>query len=75
MWDFLKRRFNEGSTYAGLGVAIAGIGQAFKVDEAPAVAETVSSVGQAIASGQVDPISGSLMGLAGLAAVLWKDKD
>jgi hypothetical protein len=75
MWRYLKKRLNEGSTYAGLGIAIAGLGQAFKVNEAPAIADTVSNVGQAIAAGQVEPVAGVIMGIAGLAAALWKDKN
>lgn len=72
MWDFLKKRFSEPSTFVGLGMATLGIGQVAKISEAPAIADAITGTGQAIAAG-MDPITAAVVGLAGLVAAFMKD--
>lgn len=48
--QYLGDRAREPSTYAGLAAAVAGLGVAFDVREAPVVAEGVAQVGQAVAT-------------------------
>jgi len=73
MFDFLKKRFSEPSTFAGLAMAILGAGQVAKIDEAPAVADAISGAGQAIASG-MDPMTAGIITLAGLASIFMGEK-
>ena len=47
--EYLKQRISERSTWLGLGLAIGGIGQVAKIDEAPAVAQVVTDHGPALA--------------------------
>lgn len=68
----LKVRLGEPSTYAGLGLAIMGFGQVFKIEEAPAIAQTVEAVGQAVGGG--DLVGGLVLGLTGLAAAFLGEK-
>lgn len=70
---WLKKRFAEPSTFLGLGAAIFGLGQAFKVDEAAGVAEAVGSVGQAMAGG-ADPWTAGALGIAGVLAAFMREK-
>lgn len=69
--DWLKKRLSEGSTYAGLGLAVAGIGQLAKVNEAPAIAEAITTAGPAAAAG--DWVSAAMI-IAGSLAMLLKEK-
>lgn len=68
MFDFLKKRLSEPSTFAGLAAMILGAGELGKIREAPAVADAITGAGQAIASG-MDPITAGIITLGGLAAV------
>ena len=69
--DWFTKRLTEPSSYAGLGLAIAGLGQMFGVREAPQIAEAVGQVGQVLA---VSPTwAGLAMGIAGAIAMFLKD--
>ena len=70
--DFLKKRFSEGSSYAGLAAVAYGLGEFFKVNEAPAVVEAISEAGAAAAGGGW--LAG-LIALAGGIAIAVKDKE
>lgn len=72
MNKFLKR-LREPSTYAGLAALVIGAGEIGKIREAPEVAETVSGVGQAIASG-MDPITAGIVGIGGLLSMFLGEK-
>ena len=50
-----------------------GAGEIGKIREAPEVAETVSGVGQAIASG-MDPITAGIVGIGGLLSMFLGEK-
>ncbi|WP_375595847.1 hypothetical protein ABWI00_06010 [Algihabitans albus] len=70
MFNWFKDRLKEPTTYAGLGMAIYGVGQAFDIREAPAVAEAVGQ-GGAIVGGGGDLITAGVVTLGGvLAAIL-----
>lgn len=71
--NWLWKRLREPTTWLGLGAAQLGIGQALKIDEAPAIADALTGVGQAVAGG-VDPISAGILGIAGIVAALMKEK-
>jgi len=49
--NWFQKRMGEASTYGGLGMLIAGLGQLAKINEAPAVVDAVSQVGHAVAAG------------------------
>jgi len=67
--NWLKKRFKEPSTWAGLPMIIYGLGEVGKVKEAPALAETVGTAGQYIVSGDTfGGLAALVMGAA--AAVL-----
>lgn len=51
MKDWLKKRLEEPSSYAGLALMTMGIGDILKVKEAPAIADAVQSAGQAVTGG------------------------
>lgn len=51
MWKTFFNRLLEPSTWLGLGGAVAVAGEAWKVPEAPAIADALGQTGQAIASG------------------------
>lgn len=51
MFDWLLDRVKEPSTYAGLGVAVGGVGAAFDISEAPAVADALAGAAQGAAAG------------------------
>ena len=74
MQAWFKKRSNEASTWGGMGMAVLALGQAFKFDEAPAVAEAVGTVGSAVMGG-VPWWQAALLGVGGLAMVLKSDGD
>lgn len=72
MWKWLKKRLSEGSTYAGLAVSTIGIGQVFKIDEAPQIAGAIAGAGEQLMTGNT---VGGLVALGlGIAAAFVKDK-
>lgn len=72
MWDKIKDRFREPSTYAGLAAATVGIGQVAKINEAPQVAELIGQAGQAAVAG--DYMTAGAVGLLGLLSIFMKEK-
>lgn len=66
-----KSRLREPSTYAGLGAILLGLGQIFDINEAPAVAETVTSMAPALITGNW--LSALVIAL-GSAAVFMREK-
>lgn len=51
MINWLKDRFKEDGTYAGLSAVTMGLGLLFKVDEAEAIAQGIGAAGDAFTSG------------------------
>ena len=49
--NWFSRRGREASTYGGLGMIVAGIGQMFDIGEATGAAEAVNLAGQAMTGG------------------------
>jgi len=68
---FLKR-LREPSTMIGLGVAVGGIGQVAKIEEAPAIAETLVQSAPAFAGG--DYVTGIGLLLGGVFGAFMKEK-
>ncbi len=51
MIDWLKKRFQEPSTYMGLSLVISGAGVLGRIDEADAVAGALAQAGNDLAAG------------------------
>jgi hypothetical protein len=66
-------RLKEPSTYAGLAALTIGLGQIFDINEAPAVAETITSITPSIIAG--DWIGALMVAFGGLAVYLKERKD
>jgi len=49
--NWLRKRSSEASSYGGLAMTVFGLGQLFKINEAPAIAEAIGTVGTSILSG------------------------
>lgn len=50
MFNWIKGRFAEPSSYGGLAALVYGAGELFKVDEAPAVVAAIGQAGEAAAT-------------------------
>jgi purine-cytosine permease-like protein len=72
MWDKIKQRFREPSTYAGLAALTVGVGQVAKINEAPQVADVIGQAGQAAVAG--DWVGAGTMGLLGLLSIFMREK-
>lgn len=72
MWDKIKQRLAEPSTYAGLALATVGVGQVAKINEAPQVAELIGQAGQAAVNGDYVTAGGAL--LFGVLSIFMKEK-
>ncbi|PKQ07301.1 MAG: hypothetical protein CVT72_03730 [Alphaproteobacteria bacterium HGW-Alphaproteobacteria-11] len=70
--NWLKDRAKEPTTYVGLSAAIYGLGTLAKVNEAPAVADAVSTAAPALAAG--DWATGLLLLIGGALAAVMKEK-
>ena len=72
--NWFSRRGKEASTWGGLSLAAVALGQSFKINEAPAVADTVGMVGQAVMGG-APWWQAVLMGAGGLLMAFKSDGD
>jgi hypothetical protein len=72
MWQKIKDRLREPSTYAGLAGVITSVGVLGKINEAPAIADTVANAGHAIAQGDYATAIGA--GLFGLLSIFMREK-
>ena len=72
MWDKIKDRLSEPSTWGGLAAATVGVGQVAKINEAPQVAELIGQAGQAAVTG--DYVTAVGMGLFGLLSIFMREK-
>lgn len=71
--EWLLKRLTEPSTWVGLGAVVGAAGSHFDINEAPAVAETLSATGQAAASGAPWYMWAPLA-IGGLVGVFLKEK-
>ena len=71
--NWFSKRGKEASTWGGLGMILYGLGEVFKISEAPAVAEAVAQGGQAMASGT--PWEALIPIGAGAIMTIMKDKN
>lgn len=72
MFNWLKKRLNEPTTYIGLGTLVAGAGQVAKINEAPEIASAIVQSGQGFATG--DYVSGVGILLAGVFGAFMREK-
>lgn len=71
--DWLLKRLSEPSTWGGLALAVSGVGQLGKINEAPAVVDALGQGAQAVAHG-TDPVTAGVMVLGGLLAAFMREK-
>ena len=71
--QWLIARLREPSTYLGLGTTVAAAGAAFKINEAPQIADTMNGVGQAVAAGVPWYVWGPFM-LGGILGAVIREK-
>lgn len=72
MWNYIRDRVTEPSTYAGLAGVAYGIGQIFDFDEAGQAGDVLGGAAQAAASG--DPVVTIGAILAGVLAMFMGEK-
>lgn len=70
--DWLTKRAAEPSTYGGLAALTFGVGQIFKINEAPQIAETIGQAAPSLSSG--DYATGGAMILFGILGAFMKEK-
>ena len=70
--NYIAKRFTEGSTYAGLGAVLFGLGEMFKINEAAELAQAAGQAGQVVAQG--GGWLGGLVALAGGVAMALQDR-
>ena len=70
--DWLRDRSKEPTTYTGIGLAVAGLGQVFDWDEAPVAAQVVTDPAPALTTG--DYVSAAAIVLSGLMGALMREK-
>jgi len=71
--DWLLKRLKEPTTWLGLAAVAQGAGQLGQINEAPAVVDTLTNVGGAVASG-ADPISIGVLLIGGILGAFMKEK-
>lgn len=74
LWDKVKQRASEPSTWAGIALATQGAAQVFKLDHGQQVADAVAQTGQAVAAGGGDWKIGAMTLLFGLISVFQREK-
>lgn len=73
MWDKIRKRAAEKSTYYGLASAVAGLSLVVDFDEGAQIATTIQTAGDAIAGG--NGLAGALVAIgAGLLGIFTADK-
>ena len=72
--DYLRKRANEASTWGGIAVALAGLGEAFKIGESELLSTAVGEVGKAVATG-MPWWMGAIMAAGGVLMTLKSDGD
>ena len=71
--NWLLQRLGEASTWAGLAGLTSSVGQLVDFHQAAPIADTITHVGQAVATG-TNPILAGVIGLASLAAMFIPEK-
>lgn len=72
MLKWLNKRRKEPTSYIGLAAVIMGLGDLFKVDTAPIMADTVQQVAEPMMAG--DTATAASIVLGGLLGVVLKEK-
>lgn len=70
--NWLLQRLKEPTTYLGLSASIYGVGMLGKIDEAPALADAVSTAAPALAAG--DYVTGIALIVGGALGAFLKEK-
>lgn len=70
--DKIKERLREPTTYLGISALIMGIGQLFKINEAPEIAQAVQGAAEPLAGG--DYVTGGGLLISGILAVFMREK-
>lgn len=68
----MKDRLKEPTTFIGLGAIIYGLGEIFKINEAPAISEAITQAAEPLASGDYTSAIGLLLG--GVMGVFMSEK-
>lgn len=71
--DWFLKRLREPTTYMGLGAAVAGVSQALKIEEGPAVADALAGAGQAMASGH-DAVTVIALTFGGVLSAILRER-
>ncbi len=72
--NWFSKRATEASTWGGLGMLVYGLGDIFKIREAPAAADAVASAGNVVASGGAW-WQAAIVAVAGAAMAVKSDGD
>lgn len=70
--EWLQKRAKEPSTYGGLAALTFGLGQIFKINEAPQIADAIGQAAPAFSTG--DYATGGAVVLFGALAAFMKEK-
>tara|TARA_R110002110_G_scaffold1531_9_gene6844 strand:- start:1844 stop:2071 length:228 start_codon:yes stop_codon:yes gene_type:complete len=72
MMKWLLARLREPTTYSGLALVVAGVGNLAKINEAPAIAQAIEHAGAPLSSG--DWTTGTMLILGGVLAATLREK-
>jgi len=67
-----KDRFKEPTTMLGLGAIIYGLGEIFKINEAPMIADSITQAAEPIANGDYN--GGIALLLSGILGMFMREK-
>lgn len=73
MMHKIMERLREPSSYAGLGLLTLGLGELFKVNEAPAIADAINAAGQAVAT-TGDPLTAAVALAGGILSLIMGER-
>ncbi|WP_299394652.1 hypothetical protein [Pelagibius sp.] len=74
MFDYLRKRLKEPSTYLGLGALTLGAGELFKIKEAGDIAGAIGAAGEAVTQGgEGGLVTGLALLVSGIAGAFLKE--
>jgi len=74
MFEWLKNRAREASTYGGLGLITLGLGDLFRINEAPAIADGLNQVAGLVAQTGGLNLYGVALTALGVLGTILKEK-
>ncbi len=74
MLEWIKHRAREASTYAGLGLVTLGLGDIFRIKEAPAIADGLNQVAGVVSQGGGLNVYGLVLTALGVLGAIIKEK-